>query len=272
MDRSFRSELNRLLIIRRISQPFFSNLPAVNIAMQFFSLSVLLYPRAMNYWHGWVVWALVLCLPFAAVVFWIKKKWTKISSEYRQLPPELIELSKDGIVASRITLERCRQFVKSSLSHGASACQEHSATAAAETLRGLESDDKLAPQWRDVLTRSLTTGRIASVLQKDESGLLYVVAFPGRHEHPRGLRRYAAFSGGWIEHLRDLRQGLDFDSRQLPIHCFILFVRQDARDGVCLYSLSSEETKVAPKQILDERERNCEPWQLLEDSCEVSFA
>lgn len=230
------------------------------------------YPGQMEYWYGWPAWILLLCGPLGLVIFWTYRKWDRIASEYRKLPQELIELSKDGVVASRVTLSRCKTFADDSLSRGAAACRSHGQDRAAQQLEAMISDSGLGQQWRDVASRALTTGRLASVLHRADAQLLYVVAFPGRHEHPRGIRRYSAFSSGWLDHVKDLRRALDNSSRELPLHCFLLFLRPDARDGVSLYSLDASEIQIAPKQILDETERRSDSWNHVDDGCEFSFS
>jgi hypothetical protein len=101
----------------------------------------------------------------------------------------------------------------------------------------------------------LGSGEVKSFLARCAGVLAYILIFPTRHEDPKGLRRYAPFRRGWVEHSRELRRRLAAQQEpNLPILSVLVFVGANGTDGSLLVGYDDERTSLLPGAVVEEAE------------------
>jgi hypothetical protein len=125
---------------------------------------------------------------------------------------------------------------------------------------------------KDVLARSLESAEMHSVLMRQANLFVYIVAIPGRHEHPHLIRRYPAFSEGWGAHANLLRAGLTRGSEFHSLISFLFFLNPDGRGGALYVSYEDAEITLLPSGLIRETERKNQNAKTLDSRYEFSLS
>lgn len=230
------------------------------------------FHEQMPYWYGWIAWAVLLAIPVGLVGFFWIKRWQHLASRLLQLPPALVELTKPGVVQQRLTEVNCREVLKTATQFARSSLERAGAADANGALRQFAEHEQSANLLRELCLEALHDGQTRSLSLSFDGDAVYLLVIPGRHEHPHLLRRYDSLAQGWLEHCRWLRDAMLPEQTSGHIHHLLIFLHQDARDGVCLYGCEGNPTRLAPQMILDDRERQQTDWQQITDAQDLNLA
>lgn len=126
---------------------------------------------------------------------------------------------------------------------------------AAELVQKIETDvHGLLSAVKRTIQKTLDSAQLHSVLVRSNGMMAYVLAVPGRHEHYHLIRRYPAFSKGWVSHFELMRTSLMSNPDFSALICLIFFFSPEQRDGILLISYADRVNVLHPRELMSETE------------------
>ncbi len=195
----------------------------------------------------------VVALFVTFVVASARIRWLKLRPRLFVRPEALDALASPGLIATNLSPANWLEAFRSTLDKATRALGSVDSKAAQEAAAALASA-KAAPPLavisREVAIRALQNGSVQSVLTRVEGRMVYLVAFPGRHEHSELYRRYEPFVDGWEEHVTQLRNQLAASAPAPGLLCLLYFLSPHGRDGTLLVAFEGETGRVLPGELV----------------------
>jgi hypothetical protein len=164
---------------------------------------------------------------------------------------DLEKSSGPGRVAERLGSDRWDAAFRETLGR---ACRDFegegpAARAALESVAA--AGEELRPVVDAVANRAMMSGDLESALVRIDGAIVYVLAFPGRHDDRRRFRGYGALAGGWPAHDAAVRRAATLDGGELPMIGLLYFLGLDAREGTLLAAYEGDDGRRLPHDLAE---------------------
>jgi hypothetical protein len=205
------------------------------------------------------MWIAIFLATMLLIALVARVEWLRLRPKINARPAEVQELEKPGVLSERLDEARWSKAFRSTLERAAAQLRQQAAEhqgPAKSAVAMLQSPWLAEPGFvavsRDVVLAALQSGELQSVLVKGNEAAVYLLAFPGRHEHSRAFRRYAPFTFGWAAHVKLLRNELRRQGVTTPLLALLYFLNPQAQDGMLAVAYEADDSHLLPGELGDE--------------------
>ena len=199
----------------------------------------------------WGILLALLALGLGGAIFHSRHEWRALRHKLYRPVEGPKTLSRPSRLARRLASEQWNTVFREALAQSGhdSEARGNSAATAAMAAVGRNAE-RLAPVVQEVALGAMTEGEVHSALMRLDEALVYVLAFPGRHEDKRTFRRSEAFSEGWQAHAAAVHSAAGA-RKDLPMISLLFFLGIDAQSGTLLTAYEGEEGSLYPTELAE---------------------
>jgi hypothetical protein len=146
--------------------------------------------------------------------------------------------------------------------------KETQATAGVINRLNKDFGQALNEKMYDLIIKIFEEGTLQSILLSVENTFVYILVFPGLHDHFALLKRYTAFTRGLIHHIDELRKALPKNRTNDDLAVLMFFLSPNFEEGSMHLAFQNSDIRLLPKDLLDNVEVN-KPGGTLYDSREI---
>jgi hypothetical protein len=224
-----------------------------------------------------IVNILIMLLLIASFVFWTRSKWKNIRPLIYD--DDSLEKRKNDItethegVSEKMSKTKWKKRFDSTIFHALKKLEtinSKETQAASRLINRINKDfsHPLNEKLYDLIIKILEEGTLQSILLALEDAFIYILVFPGLHDHFALLKRYTAFTRGLIHHMEELRKALPENRTNDDLGILMFFLSPNLEEGSMHFAFQNSDIRLLPKDLLDNVEVN-KPGDTLYDSREI---
>jgi hypothetical protein len=223
---------------------------------------------------GLIVWGLIAAVSVGLIVTSLVSRWRKLRPSLFNKSQGVQQLEQPGLLTENLNGSRWARAFASTVEWAGQILGRGETSGPREAAAVLKAaaagGDDLADLTREAALNALKTGQLQSLLVTYGGVNIYLLVFPGRHEHPRQFRRYEPFAEGWPGHAAWLRHELAGDGRPAPLLSMLYFLNPKGSDGTALLAYEGDQERLLPGDLVEESEAG--GGRRLPERCEFRLA
>lgn len=203
---------------------------------------------------------LIVLLLMASFVFWTRSKWKHIRPliyDDDSLKKEKNDIAeKQEGLPEKMSKTRWKKRFDSSIFHVLKKLETINSKETQATARVINRLNKdfghpLNEKLYDLIIKILEEGTLQSILLALEDTFIYILVFPGLHDHFALLKRYTAFTRGLIHHIDELQKAFPKNRTNDDLVILMFFLSPNLEEGSMHLFFQNSDIRLLPKDLLD---------------------